>query len=68
MLKAKRGIIRGDTRYTKGTVVEILAYFKTTNEYLVKPVEGQTQCCVKPCDLIIMYPKEILEVLNESNI
>lgn len=59
MLKVQRGIIRGDTRYSKGTEVEILAYFKTTNEYLVKPVEGQTQCCVKPEDL---------EVLDESNI
>ena len=56
----KRGIIRGnDTRYTKGTEVEILTYFKTTNEYLVKPVEGQTQCCVKPDDL---------EVIDESSI
>lgn len=55
-----RGIILGgDTRYTKGTEVEILTYFKTSNEYLVKPVEGQTQCCIKPEDL---------EVLDESNI
>lgn len=55
-----RGIIRGsDTRYTKGTEVEIIVYCKTTNEYLVKPVEGQTQCCIKPEDL---------EVLDEGNI
>lgn len=59
MAKAQRGIIRGDTRYSKGTEVEIITYFKTTNEYLVKPVEGQTQCCVKSDDL---------EVLDESNI
>ena len=62
----KRGIIRGiDTRYSKGTEVEILTYFKTSNEYLVKPVEGQTQCCIKPEDLIVI---RFLEASNESNI
>lgn len=62
----KIGIIRGnDTRYPRDTEVEILNYCQTTNEYLVKPVEGQTQCCVKPEDLIVIYPKE---VLNENNI
>ena len=64
MVKAKIGIIRGsNTRYPKDTEVEILNYCQTTNEYLVKPVEGQTQCWVKPEDLIVLYPKE---VLNES--
>ena len=56
----KRGIICGnDTRYTKGTEVEILTYFKTSNEYFVKPVEGQIQFFIKPDDL---------EVLDEGNI
>ena len=56
----KRGIIRGsNTRYPEGTEVEIIVYCKTTNEYLVQPIEGQTQCWVKPDDL---------EVLNEGNI
>ena len=55
MTKAQRGIIRGnDTRYPRDTEVEILNYCQTTNEYLVKPVEGQTQCWVKPEDLIVI--------------
>ena len=65
MAKAQRGIIRGNnTRYTEGTEVEILVYCKTTNEYLVKPVEGQTQCWVKPHALEILYPKEVLNAGN----
>ena len=60
MAKAQRGIIRGNnTRYTEGTEVEIIVYCKTTDEYLVQPVEGQTQCWVKPW---------ALEVLDESDI
>ena len=60
MVKAKRGRIRGNnTRYTEGTEVKIIAYCKTTDEYFIQPVEGQTQCWIKSDDL---------EVLNESNI
>lgn len=56
----KIGIIRGsNTRYPEGTEVKIIAYCKTTDEYFIQPVEGWTQCWVKPDDL---------EVLNESNI
>lgn len=66
MATVQRGIIRGsNTRYPKDTEVEIITYCQTTNEYLVKPVEGQTQCWVKPEDLNVIYPKE---VLNEGNI
>lgn len=62
----KRGIIRGsNTRYSEGTEVEILNYCRTTDEYLVKPVEGNTQCWVKPEDLIVI---RFLEASNESNI
>lgn len=62
----KRGIIRGNnTRYSEGTEVEIIVYCQTTNEYLVKPVEGNTQCWVKPEDLIVI---SFLEASNESNI
>ena len=60
MVKVQRVLIRGsETRYSKGTEVKILAYCRATDEYLVKPIEGQTQCWVKPEDL---------EALDESNI
>ncbi len=60
MATAQRGIIRGNnTRYPEDTEVKIIVYCKITNEYLVQPVEGQTQCWVKPEDL---------EVIDESNI
>ena len=58
MEKVQRGIIQGsNTRYTEGTEVKIIVYCQSTNEYLVQPIEGQTQCWVKPDDLNILYPK-----------
>ena len=51
--------IVGDCRYVEGTRVVVLKYLKSSNEFLIRPLEGMTQCCVKP---------EVLEVVYESDI